>query len=39
MTVAQTSGVLAFEAVRQVQPFGFFAGVEQGQADVGVAVP
>ncbi|MMZ70868.1 hypothetical protein D1872_340420 [compost metagenome] len=29
--------MLAFEAVGQVQPLGFFIGVEQGQADVGAA--
>ncbi len=38
MAVAQPGGVLAFEAVGQVQPLGFFVSVEQSQADVGVAV-
>ncbi|MNR06012.1 hypothetical protein D3C85_1220660 [compost metagenome] len=33
----ELGGVLAFEAVGQVQPFGFFIGVEQCQADVGAA--
>ncbi|MNY55245.1 hypothetical protein D3C86_1912050 [compost metagenome] len=37
MAGGELGGVLAFEAVGQVQAFGFFIGVEQRQADVGAA--
>ncbi|MCY1428335.1 hypothetical protein D9M71_442160 [compost metagenome] len=38
MAAGELGGVLALEAVGQVQAFGFFPGVEQGQADVGATV-
>ncbi|MCY1533015.1 hypothetical protein D9M68_683210 [compost metagenome] len=37
MTGGELGGVLAFQAVRQVQPFAFLMRVEQQQADVGAA--
>ncbi len=38
MAHRELGGVLAFEAVGQVEPLGFFVGVEHRQADIGVAV-